>query len=364
VQRSVAIFSLSVLSGCASTQINYNTLDIASTYDELVTKQVTFNLRKTYEHSYGIPAFVKVSAQTATTQNSITPTLTLPLSDQIQRVAQITAASTGLTTLNSRTSQFAGKSLSLAGTDQWNQTYTLTPVIDPDQLRRLRALYQYVTRTAPLNGPHADEEFESTYPLIEATGSGQASKSSDMEFSVTVAGQPVTIKQSASGPDSKPKTKYVRRSALFDEKGNKIGYTWIPVTPDVTFIKQPGCILCDYGDTIGAVDIPGIQDYKANKDKYDGAHKLVKNVDLANNWLYGPTESPEPGAVPLPSNEVGTLYAKPGGLKYFFEFVLFTQEAMSQGTGSPTSGGQSEGRKTSPTQDISIPVGGITSVGQ
>jgi hypothetical protein len=79
----VAIISILTLTSCASSQVNYNTLDIASTYDQLITKQVTFNLRKTYENPYGIPAFVKVSNQTATTQNSITPTFTLPLTDQI-----------------------------------------------------------------------------------------------------------------------------------------------------------------------------------------------------------------------------------------------------------------------------------------
>jgi hypothetical protein len=78
----IAFFASTVLDGCASSQINYNTLDIAGTYDQLITKQVTFNIIKSYQDKYGLPAFVKVTAQTATTQNSITPSTTLPVTAQ------------------------------------------------------------------------------------------------------------------------------------------------------------------------------------------------------------------------------------------------------------------------------------------
>jgi hypothetical protein len=357
----VAIISILTLTSCASSQVNYNTLDIASTYDQLITKQVTFNLRKTYENPYGIPAFVKVSNQTATTQNSITPTFTLPLTDQI------TTALNGVGALTSRTSQFTGKSLSLSAVDQWNQTYTLSPIVDPDQLRRLQTLYQYVTKTIPpFAGRDADYVFESTYPIIETSGSAQSNKSPDITITITGAGKPVTVKPTREMSNGPPKTQYVRRSIVFDENGNvvvqngRITFTWIPANPDITFVKQPGCILCDYGAILKDPEKSAIADYATNKAKYDGAHELVKNVVLKNDWLYAPNEAQGgPGAVPLPSSEFATLYVNSDRLKYFYEFVLFTQEAASQGTGSPTSGGQSEGRKNPPPQNINIPVGGI-----
>src|SRR5215469_12642384 len=181
-----------------------------------------------------------------------------------------------------------------------------------------------------------------------------------------VSGKPVTVKQTSGGSNDTPKTKYVRRSMVFNLDGEvskdangRIQFTWIPANPDTTFIKQPGCILCDYGDILKDPEKSMIADYATNKDKYDGAHELVKNAVLTNDWLYAPTEAHGPEAVPLPSNELGTLFVTSNGLKYFNEFVLFTQEAASQGTGSPASGGQSEGRKNPPTQNISIPVGGI-----
>jgi hypothetical protein len=371
--------------GCASTQINSNTLDIASTYDELITKQVTFNIRKTFEDPYGLPAYVKVTAQTATTQNSITPMLTLPLSNQVSNVAQLTQMSSGLTTQTSRTFQFAGKSFGLSATDQWNQTYTITPVTDTDQLRRLRILFQYVTRQLvdnPLGDPPQTDtkEFESLYPIIEVSGAGTTNPATTL--TITVDGKPVSVKQANDQPD-KVKQTYVRRTYRWspcnpsdsspDCTAGKIkfdGYTWILVTPDITFIKQPGCILCDYQRKLSREELALLPTDMSPKDKAaaETAHKLEKNVDLRNDWLYAPGDTQGPDAVRLPSNGFDSIYIKKtvnddpdGGRRYFYEFALFTGQAASEGTGSPSSDGQSLGRKTAPLQRISIPVGGINS---
>jgi hypothetical protein len=152
--------------------------------------------------------------------------------------------------------------------------------------------------------------------------------------------------------------------------GSFNGYTWILVTPDVTFITQPGCILCDYNNTLTPDELSKITD-TASKSTYATARKLEKNHQLRNDWLYLPGEQLSPDAEPLPSaGLVDTLFLKKtvnndpdGGRKYFYEFVLFNEQATSQGTGSPSSGGQSLGRKTTPVETIgSIPVGGIAPV--
>src|SRR5579871_5087015 len=83
-------FALTFLvASCASSQINYNTLEIASTYDQLITKQVAYNLMKVYDDPYGLPALVKVTAQTTTAQNSITPSLSYPVTAQLTQLAQL-----------------------------------------------------------------------------------------------------------------------------------------------------------------------------------------------------------------------------------------------------------------------------------
>lgn len=184
------------LLGCASGQVNYNTLDIASTYDQLLTKQVTYNLIKTLDSRYSIPAFVKVTNQTAGTQYSITPNISVPITKQIQQLSQLQSAATGKTIQDLTTGQFAGKGLTVGATDQWNQTYTLAPVIDTGELRRLRVLYQYVTRTlAPV---FQINNFEAQYPIIEigtpgspATGNTNTSTS----ITVTVDGKRVSLNQ-------------------------------------------------------------------------------------------------------------------------------------------------------------------------
>jgi hypothetical protein len=365
-----------LMASCASTQINYNTLEIASTYDQLIIKQVTYNIMKSFEDPYGLPAFVKVTAQTTTAQNSITPTVTSPLSAQITQLAQLTQAATAQT-VSSVTTQRAGAGLSIAATDQWNSTYTLTPVTDSDQLRRLRSLYQYVTGALsppPDNSDpeyNADHEFEALYPLIE-TGTSSASTPSPNETTVTLTAGKLVVKQGSS--PSKEKTKYVRRSykPLADGTYNHFnGYTWVLVDPDKTFIRQPGCILCDLGKKLSDKErIDACTDNKRQLDQkcyenYKDAHKLEKTDELRNDWLYGPKDQLGPDAVALPSNGISTIYLKKnangqpdGGRRYFYEFVLFTEDASSQGTGSPASGGQSQGRKTPNVQRVSIPVGG------
>ncbi|HLK80077.1 MAG TPA: hypothetical protein VKT99_01095 [Xanthobacteraceae bacterium] len=391
-------FALTFLvASCASSQINYNTLEIASTYDQLITKQVAYNLMKVYDDPYGLPALVKVTAQTTTAQNSITPSLSYPVTAQLTQLAQLTQATT-IQNVSSVTKQRAGSGLSIAATDQWNSTYTLTPVTDADQLRRLRTLYQYVTRTGALseNIENPDQEFEALYPLIE-TGTSNGGTQSANETSLLVTANGISFKQGS--PQSKEKTKYVRRSFKSSPDGTYTsfnGYTWVLANPDKTFIKQPGCILCDLGRTLQKQEVIDIckeiekgetiskkariltkeefekidrdcQKVDENKKyaDYKDAHKLEKNGDLRNDWLYRPDEPVGSDAVALPSNGTHNIYLKKnvnadpdGGRKYFYEFALLTEDASAQGTGSPASGGQSQGRKTPNLIRVSVPVGG------
>ena len=354
------------LAGCASAQVNYNTLDIAGTYDQLITKQVTFNLEKSIESKWSLPAFVKVTAQSAGTINSITPMVTLPISGSIQTLSSLQKAAAVATSQYSRTGQFAGQGVTLGGSDQWNQTYTLTPVIDTGSLRRLRVLYQFATRQIDT------KDFKSTYPIIEVGSAGAATSSSKTttKLTITVDGKPVTVTQetgTSAGSDSNAVV-YVRRTFLPpNPDGTVAGYTWRIVKPDTTFIQQPGCILCDYGDTLSDINSRKLGVKEGSK-----VHILEKNYDLRNDWLYLPNNSIPTDAAPLPSGIGRPLYVAnsiggtPGeGLRLFYEFALFSEDASELGTGSASSGGQSLGRKTSPTQRISIPVaGGSTTLPQ
>jgi hypothetical protein len=118
--------------------------------------------------------------------------------------------------------------------------------------------------------------------------------------------------------------------------------------------------MCDNGHKLDQSDLADTIDPDINNNAAD-LTKLEKNHDLTDTWLLAPDEQQQLGAISLPPDGLRRLYAKEEGqgLKYFYEFVLFCVEASSQGTGSPSSGGQSEGRKTAAPVTISAPVGGF-----
>lgn len=375
--KYVAPHIVAVCCGCASSQVNYNALEIASTYDQLMTKQVSFNLAKTFCDPEGIPAFVKITSQTATTQNSISPSFTFPLSSQVTNILALTTAPAGLTSATTHQAQTAGKSLGISGTDQWNQTYSLSPVIDPDQLRRLRLLYQYVTRQL-LVGDNAKnpertptKEFEALFPIIETSGSKGGGSAPETTLTITEGRRTITLKQGGTAASVSDCPVYVRRTFAPPRNGLFDGYSLAVVSPDVTFIKQPGCILCDVRDAITEFDFAVMRPFLPPGTKIGDIHVLTKNPDLRDDWLYGPDEPKEANAVPLPARVQPELYARETvyddrgnkigkGIYFFYQLVLFSEDASSQGTGSPASGGQSDGRKTPPLERVSIPVGGVT----
>jgi hypothetical protein len=143
------------LGGCASTQLNYNTIDIANNSDSLLTKQILYNLNAFIENPIAVPAQIVVTGGTASTSNSVTPTVGTPL----DRALSVTT-STGV----SRTSAVASPTLGASATDGWTQSYTFAPITDPDRTKRLDSLYRYVVDWSAQ--AHGNRKFVSNYPLI------------------------------------------------------------------------------------------------------------------------------------------------------------------------------------------------------
>lgn len=123
------------LAGCASRQLNYNTLDIASAVESLYTKQVLENLSKFIDEPFATPSQLDFAAGTVQTSNSVTPTITFPLS---------TSVATAVGSATTKTTTIAGSSLGIGASDSWQQNWTVTPISDANTLRNLRALYRYV----------------------------------------------------------------------------------------------------------------------------------------------------------------------------------------------------------------------------
>jgi hypothetical protein len=121
----------STLAGCASTQLNYNTLEIASTVASLQTKQVLSNISAFIDDPDTLPAQVAVNSGSITTTNSVTPSITESLTKSNAVLGAVSATRTAV------------QSATQAGTNQSTQSWSVAPVSDGDNLARLRALYMF-----------------------------------------------------------------------------------------------------------------------------------------------------------------------------------------------------------------------------
>jgi hypothetical protein len=168
--RLISIAACLLVCGCASTQLNYNTADLASSLNSLTKRQIFFNLAQALTDPEFVPSQATISIGTAQTLNAVTPSISVPLG-----LPTVTMARDG-------TGRFAGSqfstqvtsptpTLGLQMTDGWNQSWTMVPLNSAPQLRRLRALYQYVTGTIPHHGARilsleeAERLFLCEYPL-------------------------------------------------------------------------------------------------------------------------------------------------------------------------------------------------------
>jgi hypothetical protein len=123
------------LTGCASTQLDWNTLDVASSVATLYRKQALTNLSYFIDDSDNIPSQVDILSGQIGTSNGVNPSLTLPLGNQVVKNG---------TTLVAQTIQENVRSLVLGVSAGWSQAWSIAPVSDGNALRRLRAVYRYV----------------------------------------------------------------------------------------------------------------------------------------------------------------------------------------------------------------------------
>src|SRR6516165_11196870 len=107
-----------LVSGCASTQLNYNTLELGATADKLLAQQVLHNIEKFIDSETAIPAQITITSGTASTTNSLSPSLSSPLDNAVQTT--IAAAKSVQTTRPAATA-------SLSGSDTWAQNWGYSP---------------------------------------------------------------------------------------------------------------------------------------------------------------------------------------------------------------------------------------------
>lgn len=207
--------------------------------------------------------------------------------------------------------------------DQWSQNWTLTPLEDPDQLRRLRALYRFGAGLIGRNGLACE------YTLVQK-GPGGGSSSTTQTVNVYVNGTKTSSEKAQPSDDKEIKYSLPECGDRHVDQ------------PDPAFLKPPGCILCDYSDP------------------KDLNHKLVVNHLLTNAWLWNPSVPLPPDAVRLGQYAQQELYLVPSESRLcslerlnplecsqleFSDFILLVLDATLQTSstsatkGSPQKGG-------------------------
>lgn len=307
--RVMAIVACMLVCGCASTQLNYNTADLASSLNSLTKRQIFYNLTQALTDPEFVPSQATISIGTATTLNSVTPSVSVPLGMPI------------VTTARDGTGRFAGAqfstqitqpvpTLGLQMTDGWNQTWTMVPINTAPQLRRLRALYQYATGTMPrqdrtrdLTEAEAEKQFLCEYPA--------------QAFNVSPTGGNVVFR-------------------IEDCPHNNTRQTQSRVVHvDPTFTQGPSCVIC-----IDDLNAKQLRPHVNPNLKYHFIRTQKASDDMVSIGSHGSADfyvcdSPEgdcpraPGQAPF------------DGRKAFSDFILFIYEAAS--TASSTGAGRSTG---------------------
>ncbi len=150
--RLVSVAACLAACGCASTQLNYNTADLASSINSLTKRQIFFNLAQAMTDPEFVPSQVTISIGTAQTLNSITPSINLPLGNPVVTTNRVATAGGAIGQRNdflSTAVTAVTPTLGVQAVDAWNQSWTMSPINSSTQLRRLRVLYQFATGTLP-----------------------------------------------------------------------------------------------------------------------------------------------------------------------------------------------------------------------
>ena len=322
------MFAAAFIAGCASTALNYNTLDLASTTNDLLSRQVLYNLANFIDSDLAYPSQIVINSGTASTSDTISANYSTPLTSAITTTAQTVrtvAASPSTTTTNLATGVRAGESLGASGTDVRTQNWSYAPVTNAFQARRLMALYRYV-----INGD--DEQLRRNYPKIFQSVTHTRNvcllddKGNPVTISATKAASTPPAGQAAIDVSfSRCVTSWGSGGQLTATTGSDSSTT---MKPDPYYLQGPGCVLC-----VSSA-------YK---------HRLVVNPRLAGRWLRwrslagtsgGRADTFREGDIPLGRFGHYELFADPYQSEKFPEFVAFILAASTQ---SDTGGGSSSG---------------------
>ena len=389
---SVGLYLL--VSGCASTQLNHNTLELATSVGNVQTQQVLYNLSLILDDPSAIPTHVTLSDGSASTNNSVQPQISSPLAQTISQ----TTATAGFANQLQSTLSHTGMSASISAQNLYSQSWDYTPVTDGDELRRLRALYKYALGTlahAPCpvqhelvacERPFGNEDLLLDYPPITKSVNVSYTNNADTTNSIycqDIGVRSVTYKTNASNKavdkngitledwqrrwkanpndSSCAKPDNPQCTGTAGKTHSQWDALWKPGTltqycasvtdtitvPDETYLRRPSCILCLRQKARAALYTP-VPKAQAGS----AADKLTVNerLQLLNGarfpWLYRDGGPLPPDAVWLGHFAKHDLYIRESEKWKLSDFTLFVATATAQSTASnrSNSSGESQGR--------------------
>jgi hypothetical protein len=252
--------------------------------------------------------------------------------------------------------------LSVAANDQWNQQWTIAPVTDVDQLRKLKVLYQFGSGQVPprssllCNYPiNRKKAAASDSSAQGASGSAGGSSSTQVTINNILSDklQP-TVK---CGGNNRQQTKYYIYCPRTDQESfaanEREGSPWLSFQDaDEAFLSPPNCVICADSspkykrggenaecdkkvpsDETPAPDAPNPRRQKSNGTSQSGVACLHVNFRLKNQWLHFSDTEPSipPSAIIIGEVDGIVLYVnKIADIEDFREFVFFVLEAVQQ----------------------------------
>jgi hypothetical protein len=204
--------------GCASGQLNYNTLDLAGKTDDLLSSQVLENLASFIDSDGAIPGQVNITSGTATTANQIAPTFTDPYTNSVNVARTVVTGAMGvlMSKTRNRSSTSQPQTVTVGLQNSASQNWAYTTISDPDQLTRLYELYRFAV--IGNDNPRSQKMLACGYPLAYTAVPPQLTPP---------PGQPPPPQTQSTPP----------KQSTFDELS----------------LKGPNCVLCRVADCRGAI---------------------------------------------------------------------------------------------------------------
>jgi hypothetical protein len=139
MRPALLLASLTILGACAARQLSLNTVNVAGTIETIERQQTMGNFGRFADNDYAVPSVAFLTAGTVQIMNSVTPSVTFPLSSMFA-----SAITTSATPSIANTTTSAGSAATIGASIAWQDNFNILPLTDSFTLRNIAVLYRAV----------------------------------------------------------------------------------------------------------------------------------------------------------------------------------------------------------------------------